>query len=131
MTQSANNVWHDEVIKAIVHLPMDRGMVAEVKNGLEFGQQVNLPSNLTFSLLLLTKLFASDGIVRPFQHLRYSANNVKFNIMLVVFFQLLKINVTPPSVHTAITSLCWSPIFLDKMTSFFLSQRYELNMNPG
>ena len=76
MTQNADNVWHDEVIKPIVHLPMDRGMIAEVKNGLEFGQLVNLPFNLAFSLLLLTKLFASDEIVRPFQHLRYSANDL-------------------------------------------------------
>ena len=76
MVQNAHDVWCAEVIKPIVHLPMDRGMIAEVKNGLDFGRLVNLPFNLAFSLLLLTKLFASDGIVRPFQHLRYSANDL-------------------------------------------------------
>ena len=76
MAHNSDDVWHKEVIKAITHLPMDRGMVAEVKNGLEFGGLVNLPSNLAFSPMLLTKLFASDGTVRPFQHLRYSANDV-------------------------------------------------------
>ena len=37
----------------------------------------------------------------------------------------------PPFMDTAIFSLCWSPIFLKRMTSFFLSWRYELNMIPG
>ena len=71
VTQKTANVWHDEVIKAIAHLAMDPGMVAEVKKGLEFGQQVNLPSKLAFaSPLLLANLFANEGRVRPFQHLR-------------------------------------------------------------
>ena len=70
MTWNTANVWCDEVIAAIAHLVMDSGMVAEVKKGLEFGQQVYLPSNIAFSPLLLAKLFASDGRVRPFVHLR-------------------------------------------------------------
>lgn len=69
---SAITVWNDEVIKAIFHLPMDKGTVADVKRGLEFGQHVDLPSNLAFSSELLTKLFISEGQVRPFQHLRWA-----------------------------------------------------------
>lgn len=68
-TENAGNLWNCE-IKAIAHLTMESWMVAEVKEGLDFGQQVDLPSNLTFSPLLLVKLFASDGYVRPFSHLR-------------------------------------------------------------
>ena len=72
VTWNAENTWNNEVIKTIVHLSMDSQTVAEVKKGLDFGQQVDLPSNLTFSPKLLTKLFASDGLrhVRPFKHLR-------------------------------------------------------------
>ena len=60
------------MIKKIIHLSMDSQMVAEVKKGLDFGQQVELPSNLTFSPKLLTELFAGEGgcRVRPFNHLR-------------------------------------------------------------
>ena len=51
---------------------MDSQTVAEVKKGLDFGQQVDLPSNLTFSPKLLAELFAGEGLgqVRPFNHLR-------------------------------------------------------------
>ena len=70
MTRDAANVWHDQVIKVTANLAMDHEMVEEIKKGLEFGQLVNLPSNLTFSSLLLANLFATDGHVRPFQHLR-------------------------------------------------------------
>ena len=51
---------------------MDSQTVAEVKKGLDFGQQVDLPSKLTFSPKLLAELFASEGLrqVRPFKHLR-------------------------------------------------------------
>ena len=69
-TKNTENLWNCEVIEAIAHLTMESWMVAEVKKGLHFGQQVELPSNLTFSPLLLAKLFASDGYVRPFSHLR-------------------------------------------------------------
>ena len=73
MTQtSAITVWKDEVIEAIFHLPMEKGTVAEVKRGLDFGQDVDLPSNLAFSSELLTKLFIYEGQVRPFQHLRWA-----------------------------------------------------------
>ena len=68
--QITPNVWHDEVVKTIAHLTMDPGMAAQVKKGLEFGQQVNLPSDLAFSSPLLANLFASEGRVRPFLHLR-------------------------------------------------------------
>ena len=69
MWSTANtwNTWNNEVIKTIFLLPMDSQMV---KKGLDFGQQVDLPSYLTFSPKLLTELFASEGQVRPFQHLR-------------------------------------------------------------
>ena len=70
VTWNATKIWNDEVIKAIAHLAMDPEMVTEVKKGLEFGRQVNLPSDLAFSPLLLANLFASEGRVRPFQHLR-------------------------------------------------------------
>ena len=69
-TENAENLWNCEVVKAIAHLTMESWMVAEVKEGLDFGQQVDLPSNLTFSPLLLAILFASEGYVRPFSHLR-------------------------------------------------------------
>ena len=64
--------WCDLVIKFIPHgqVVMKLETVMEVKEGLEFGRQVCLPSSLTFSPLLLAKLFASEGHVRPFQHLR-------------------------------------------------------------
>lgn len=70
MPQNTENVWNVEVIKAVAPLPMDSGMVAEVKEGLEFGQLVNLPSNIAFSSQLLSNLFVSDQCVRPFQQLR-------------------------------------------------------------
>ena len=69
-TENAENLWNSEVIKAITHLTMEPWMVAEVKEGLDFGRQMDLSSNLTLSPLLLAKLFASEGRVRPFQHLR-------------------------------------------------------------
>ena len=68
--KSALKVWNDEVIKAIAHLPMDEAIMAEVKKGLEIGQQVHLPSHLAFSPQLLANLFVSEGQVRPFQQLR-------------------------------------------------------------
>ena len=71
-TENTGNLWNCEVIKAIDHLTMEQWMVAEVKEGLDFGRQVDLPSNLTFSPLLLANLIASDGRVRPFQHLRWA-----------------------------------------------------------
>ena len=70
VTRNTANVWHSEVIKAIVHLAMDPGMVAEVKEGLEFGHQVHLPSSIAFSPPLLADLFASESNVRPLQHFR-------------------------------------------------------------
>ena len=70
MTEDTENIWRSEVIKVIVQLPMDPGMVAEVKKGLEFGRQVDLPSNLSFSPLLLANLFVGEGYMRPFQQLR-------------------------------------------------------------
>lgn len=70
MTEDTENIWRSEVIKVIVRLPMDPGMVAEVKKGLEFGRQVDLPSNLSFSPLLLANLFVGEGYMRPFQQLR-------------------------------------------------------------
>ena len=69
--QNTEETWNDEVVKAIAHLQMDPWMVAEVKEGLDFGQKVDLPPHLTFSTLLLTSLFVNEGRVRPFQHLRY------------------------------------------------------------
>ena len=69
-TENAENLWNCEVIKAIAHLTMESWMVAEVKEGLDFGQQVDLPSNLTFSPPFLAKLFVSEGYARPFSHLR-------------------------------------------------------------
>ena len=70
VTKSTANVWHSDVIKVIANLAMDSGMVIEVKKGLEFGCQINLPPNVTFSPLLLTDLFANEGNVRPIHHLR-------------------------------------------------------------
>lgn len=70
MTEDTEDIWRKKVIKVIVQLPMDPGMVAEVKKGLEFGRQVDLPSNLAFPPLLLTNLFVGEGYMRPFQHLR-------------------------------------------------------------
>ena len=69
--ENTENLWNCEVLKAIDHLTMEPWMVAEVKKGLDFGRQVGLPPNLTFSPLLIAKLFASEGRVRPFQHLRW------------------------------------------------------------
>lgn len=69
-THSARKIWHDEVISAIAHLSLDPGMVAKIKKGLEFGQQVQLPSEVAFTPELLATLFASEESVRPFQQLR-------------------------------------------------------------
>ena len=69
--QNTEKTWNDEVIKAIGHLRMDPWMVAEVKEGLDLGQQVDLPSHLTFSPPLLASLFVYERHVRPFLHLRY------------------------------------------------------------
>ena len=71
-TENTENLWNCEVINTITHLTMEPWMVEEVKEGLDFGRQVDLPSNLTFSPLLLANLFATDGCVRPFQHLRWA-----------------------------------------------------------
>ena len=70
VTMNTPNVWRSHVIEVIAHLAMDSGMVAEVKEGLEFGCQIHLPPNITFSPVLLTDLFAYEGNVRPFHHLR-------------------------------------------------------------
>ena len=70
VTTSTANVWHSKVIKVIAHLAMNSEMVAEVKEGLEFGCKINLPPNITFSPLLLANLFAYEQNVRPFHHLR-------------------------------------------------------------
>ena len=59
------------LIKYSPNLVMDSQTVAEVKEGLEFGRWMQLPSNVTFSTLHLVKLFASEGHVRPFNHLRW------------------------------------------------------------
>ena len=69
-TENTANIWHKEVIKIVAHLPIDRKTVAEVKKGLDFGQQLNLPSNQALSPLLLANLFASEGCLRLFQDLR-------------------------------------------------------------
>ena len=70
MTKSTANVWRSDVIKVIANLAMDSGMVMEVKKGLEFGCQINLPPTVTFSPLLLAGLFANEGNVRPIHYLR-------------------------------------------------------------
>ena len=70
MTQNTSNLWQDMLIKFSPNLVMDLETVAEVKEGLEFGRWMQLPSNLTFSTLHLAELFASGGHVRPFSHLR-------------------------------------------------------------
>ena len=69
-TENTADIWHKEVIKVVAHLAVDRRIVAEVKKGLDFGQQVNLPSNQALSPLLLANLFASEGCLRLFQDLR-------------------------------------------------------------
>lgn len=69
MTQKTAAVWTDVVFKFTTHLAMDHWMVAAVKEGLEFGQQLKLPSNI-ISPLLLANIFASGEYVRPFEHLR-------------------------------------------------------------
>ena len=79
-TENRKDLWNCEVIKAIAHLTMESWMVAEVKEGLDFGQQVELPSNLNFPPLLLAKLFASEGCVRPFSHLRLAYGTCAVNI---------------------------------------------------
>ena len=71
MPQDTTTIWQDMLIKYSPNLVMDPQTVAEVKEGLEFGQRVELPSNLTFSTLHLVKLFANEGHVRPFSHLRW------------------------------------------------------------
>ena len=70
VTQHTSNIWQDMLIKYSPNLVMDLETVAEVKEGLEFGRWMQLPSNLTFSTHHLAKLFASEGHVRPFSHLR-------------------------------------------------------------
>ena len=69
-TRNTTNIWNEEVLKTIAHLPMDSRIVAEVKKGLEFGRQVNLPPILAFSPQLLANLFANKRHVKPLQHLR-------------------------------------------------------------
>ena len=72
MTQSTPDIWYDEVILVIANevMVMDEEVVEDVKEGLKFGLLINLPPNLAVSPQLLAKLFASDGRVRPFEHLR-------------------------------------------------------------
>ena len=50
---------------------MDDETLFDVKKGLEFGQLIHLPSNLTFSSEFMIHLLVTDGHVRPFQHVRY------------------------------------------------------------
>ena len=63
-------MWRDHVIKYHDQLVMGPETVAEVKEGLEFSRLVKLPSDLTFSSVLLADLFVSEGRARPFEHLR-------------------------------------------------------------
>ena len=70
VTQHTSNIWQDMLIKYSPNLVMNLETMAEVKEGLEFGRWMQLPSNLTFSTHHLAKLFASEGHVRPFSHLR-------------------------------------------------------------
>ena len=71
VTSTTQNVWQDMLIKFSPNLVMNPVTVMEVKKGLEFGLRVGLPKDLSFSHLLLAQLFASEGHVRPFQHLRW------------------------------------------------------------
>ena len=74
MPQDTTNIWQDMLVKYSPNLVMDPQTVAEVKEGLEFGQWMQLPSDLTFSTPHLAKLFASEGHVRPFSHLRWETH---------------------------------------------------------
>ena len=66
---NAKKIWHNELIRAIAHLALDLKMIEMVKKGLEFGQQVQLSSEVTFTPEIVATLFASEGRVRPFQQL--------------------------------------------------------------
>ena len=83
MPQDTTNIWQDMLIKYSPNLVMNPQTVAEVKEGLEFGRWMQLPSDLIFSTLHLVKLFASEGHVRSFSHLRWETCCVhKFIIRL-------------------------------------------------
>ena len=90
VTRNTPNVWRDMLIKFSSNLVMDPVTVTEVKEGLEFGRRVRLPSDLTFSTLHLAQLFASEGHVRPFQYLRWGTDTT---VVVVLFTSSL---ITPP-----------------------------------
>ena len=83
VAQETSNIWQDMLVKYSPNLVMDPQTVAEVKEGLEFGRWMQLPSDLTFSTLHFAKLFASEGHVRPFSHLRWETHiyNVKTKLL--------------------------------------------------
>ena len=86
VTRNTPNVWRDMLIKFSSNLVIDPVTVTEVKEGLEFGRRVRLPSDLTFSTLNLAHLFASEGHVRPFQHLRWGTGTTVVMILIVFYF---------------------------------------------
>lgn len=106
VTRNTPNVWRDMLIKFSSNLVIDPVTVTEVKEGLEFGRRVRLPSDLTFSTLHLAQLFASEGHVRPFQHLRWGTGTT---VMVVLLTSSL---ITPTHTHTGTILKLWCPIFL-------------------
>ena len=93
---------------------MDPVTVAEVKEGLEFGRRVRLPSDLAFSTLHLAQLFASEGHVRPFQHLRWGTDTTVAVILIVIHSLTHHIPTptpTPSYTHPGTMLRLWCPIF--------------------
>ncbi len=50
---------------------MDADTMSHLKKGLTFGSLIRLPSTVTLSWKDMASLLASDGYVRPFEHVRY------------------------------------------------------------
>ena len=50
---------------------LDSSVVEQLKDGLEFGKLVDLPSQLTFAANLLLPLIAPDKGLNPFTEIRY------------------------------------------------------------
>lgn len=111
VTRNTPNIWREMVIKFSPNLVMDPVTVAEVKEGLEFGRRVRLPSDLAFSTLHLAQLFASEGHVRPFQHLRWGTDTT-VAVTLIIIHSLTHHTPTPSHTHTGTMLRSWCPIFL-------------------
>ena len=70
-TRNAKMRWRDQLVKFRHRIVFDANTISELRNGLEVGKQLELPSDFSCNHQHLADLLASDTFVRPFGHLMY------------------------------------------------------------